>query len=121
MMSRHLWIIAFEPINSLGVFAFVLAIEQCVQRGEHQMKSGGSRLKSVYSQVMISVHTSGEHLGSLSSVKVSCLASLQTADTLLVPQHMSQIRMGYFLYQVGWYCNFHAHLHVSAVHYYLMI
>ena len=75
------------------------------------MKSGGSRLKSVYSQDMMSVHMSGEHLGSLSSVKASCPASLQTFDTLLVPQQMSQMSIR-FLVPAGSYCSSRAHLHV---------
>ena len=73
------------------------------------MKSGGSRLKSVYSQDMMSVYMSGEHLGSLSSVKASCSASLQTFDTLLLPQHRSQIRI--FPLLVVSYCSSRARLH----------
>ena len=63
------------------------------------MKSGGSNPKYVYSQVMISVQMSGSHFGSMSDVNVSCPASRQTFDTLLVPQQMSQIRIS-FLFQV---------------------
>ena len=70
------------------------------------MKSGGSRAKSVYSQDMISVHMSGEHLGSMSNVSVSCPCSLQTFDTLFVPQQMSQIRMCFLsrgvVFQMKW-------------------
>ena len=76
------------------------------------MKSGGSRAKSVYSQDMMSVHMSGEHLGSISSVRVWCPASLQTFDTLFVPQQMSQMSIR-FLVLAGSYCSCsRAHLHV---------
>ena len=75
------------------------------------MKSGAGKLKSVYSQDMRSVHTSGKHLGSMSSVKASCLVSLQTLDTLLVPQQISQMSIR-FLVPAGWYCSSRAHLHV---------
>ena len=54
MISKHLWTIASELCKSLGVFAFVLAIEYIVQGGEHQMTSGSSKPKSVYSQVIMS-------------------------------------------------------------------
>ena len=66
------------------------------------MTSGSSKLKSVYSQDMISVHMSGEHFGSMSNVSASCPCSLQTFDTLLVPQQMSQIRIC-FIFQVVWF------------------
>ena len=59
------------------------------------MTSGGSRPKSVYSQDMISVHISGIHFGSMSTVSVSCPWSFQTFDTLLVPQQISQIRISF--------------------------
>ena len=81
-----------------------------MQGGEHHMKSGVGKLKSVYSQDMRSVHTSGKHLGSMSSVKASCPASLQTLDTLLVPQQISQMSIR-FLVPAGWYCSSRAHLH----------
>ena len=77
------------------------------------MKSGAGKLKSVYSQDIMSVHMSGEHLGSMSNVRVSCPADLQTFETLFVPQHMSQRSiLIYFLYQVEWYYDFRARLHV---------
>ena len=87
-----------------------------MQGGEHHINMGGSRLKAVYSQAMRSVHMSGEHLGSMSSVKVSCPAFLQTLDTLLVPQHMSQMSMERFLYQAGSYCRIRARLHAYEAH-----
>ena len=93
MISKHLRTILSEPSRSLGVFAFVLAMLYCVHGGEHQMTSGYSRLESAYSQDMISVHISGIHFGSMSDVSASCPCSLQTFDTLFVPQQMSQIRM----------------------------
>ena len=68
--------------------------------GEHHRKSGSGRLKLVYSQDMRSVHMSGEHLGSMSNVKVSCPASFQTFDTLFVPQQMSQMSIGFLLLEV---------------------
>ena len=71
--------------------------------GEHLMKSGDSRAKSVYSQDMRSVHTSGEHLNEMSSVRVSCHASLHTRETERVPEHKSQVRM--FLVPVVQCCN----------------
>ena len=80
--------------------------------GEHHMKSGDSKAKSVYSHLMISMHMSGEHLGSISSVRVWCPASLQTFDTLLVPQQISQMSIR-FLVLAGSYCSCsRAHLHV---------
>ena len=80
--------------------------------GEHHMKSGAGKLKSVYSQDMMSVHTSGKHFGSISSVRVWCPASLQTFDTLLVPQQISQMSIR-FLVLAGSYCSCsRAHLHV---------
>ena len=99
MISKHLWTIASEPSRSRGVFALLLAIEYIVQGGLHQMTSGSYKPKSVYSQVRRSVHASAPHLGPMSNVRVSCPFSLQTFDTLLVPQHMSQIRMECFPYQ----------------------
>ena len=75
------------------------------------MKSGAGKLKSVYSQDMISMHTSGEHFGSESSVRVSCPADLQTFETDPVPEQMSQSSIR-FLYQVVSYCSFRARMHV---------
>jgi hypothetical protein len=60
------------------------------------MTSGCSRLKSVYSHVNMSCHTSAPHLGSLSKDITSCPAALQGRPTLPVPEQISQIRM--FLY-----------------------
>ena len=85
--------------------------------GEHHMKSGGSRLKSVYSQDMISVHISGMHFGSMSNVRVSCPAALQTFETDPVPEHRSQRSIERFLYQAGSYCGSRARLHVCEVRY----
>ena len=80
------------------------------------MKSGAGKLKSVYSQDIMSVHMSGEHLGSMSNVRVSCPADLQTFEKLLVAQQMSQMSMERFLYQVGLYCRIRAHSHVCEAH-----
>ena len=82
------------------------------------MKSGGSRLKSVYSQDMISMQTSGMHFGSMSRVKVSWPAPLQTRETDPAPEHMSQMSMEGFLYLVVSYCDFHARKHVCEARYY---
>ena len=78
------------------------------------MKSGGSRAKSVYSQVIRSVQMSGEHLGSMSSVKVWCPASLQTFDTLFVPQQMSQMSMGFLLLELQCCSSLWPHDHSRA-------
>ena len=102
MMSRHLWTKASAVSRSLGVLALVRAMLYCVHGGEHQMTSGGSRLKSVYSQVNKSWHTSAPHLGSLSKDITSCPAARHGRPTLPVPLHISQIRMC-FLFQVVWF------------------
>ena len=61
------------------------------------MTSGCSRLKSVYSHVIMSWHTSAPHLGSLSKDITSCPAARHGRPTLPVPEQISQIRM-VFLY-----------------------
>ena len=61
---------------------------------------------------------SGEHLDEMSSVRVWCPASLQTFDTLFVPQQMSQMRMC-FLCRVVQCCSFpwpHGHSRVCEAH-----
>ena len=98
IMSRHLCTRASAPTRSLGVLALVLAMLYCVHGGEHQMTSGCSRLKSVYSQDNKSQQTSAPHLGSLSKDITSCPAARHGRPTLPVPLQMSQMRMA-FLYQ----------------------
>ena len=85
-----------------------------MQGGEHHMKSGVGKLKSVYSQDMRSVHTSGKHLGSMSNVKASCPASLQTFDTLFVPQQMSQMSIRFLVLELQCCSSLWPHDHSRA-------
>ena len=98
MMSRHRWTRASAAYKFLGVLALLLAMLYCVHGGEHQMTSGASNPKYVYSHDNRSWHTSAPHLGSLSRDITSCPAASHGCPTLPVPLQMSQRRMA-FLYQ----------------------